>query len=96
MVPITDNWLVADWIEAIPDAEVWLVVGCKLGAINQTLLSLEKLKQMGRSPSRIFFNAPKEEYNDWISPSQKAVEPFLNNDCTIHLLTFGETATISC
>lgn len=95
MVPITDHWLVSDWIEALPDAEVWLVVGCKLGAINQTLLTLEKLKQMGRSPARIFFNATTAEQNDWIKPTRSAVEPFLNQDCTIHGLNFGETANLS-
>jgi len=93
MVPITDNWLVSDWIDAIPDAEVWLVVGCRLGAINQTLLTLEKLKQMGRSPTRIFFNATKLEQDDWIEPTRKAVEPFLNQGCTIYCLKHGETTT---
>jgi len=94
MVPITDNWLVSDWIDATPDAEVWLVIGCKLGAINQALLTLEKLHQMGRSPARIFFNATKEEYNDWIEPTQKAVEHFLNHDCQIHALNHGAEVLI--
>jgi len=89
MVPITDNWLVSDWIEAIPDAEVWLVVGCKLGAINQTLLTLEKLQQMGRSPTRIFFNAPKPELNAWITSTRQAVEPFLHRECLIFNLSYG-------
>ncbi len=90
MVPVTDQWLVSDWIEALPEAEVWLVVGCKLGAINQTLLTLEKLKQMGRSPARIFFNAPKAEFNKWITPTRKAIEPFLHNGCQVHPLNHGE------
>jgi len=95
MVPITYNWLVSDWIQAMPDAEVWLVVGCKLGAINQTLLSLDKLKQMGRAPTRIFFNATKPEQNDWVASTRKAVEPFLNQaSCTIHCLKFGEPANL--
>lgn len=95
MVPITDSWLVSDWIDTTPDAEVWLVVACKLGAINQTLLTLEKLKQMGRSPTRIIFNATKPEFNDWIASTKKAVEPFLNQDCTIHCLRFGETLSLT-
>jgi len=84
MVPITDKWLVSDWIEAMPDAEIWLVVGCKLGSINQTLLTLEKLKQMGRLPTRIFFNANKPEFNDWINATRQAVEPFLSETCRIN------------
>ena len=89
MVPITDHWLVSDWIQATPYAETWLVVGCKLGAINQTLLSLEKLKQMGRSPTRIFFNATKPEFNDWIEPTIQAVSPFLSHECVVHRVGYG-------
>jgi len=94
MVPITDSWLVSDWIEALPNYEVWLVVSCKLGAINQTLLTLEKLKQMGRLPTRIFFNTTKPEFNTWLEPTRKAVEPFVNQSCTIHCLEFGKEASL--
>jgi len=37
----------------MPDYQIWLVVNCKLGAINQTLLTLDKLGHMGRLPERI-------------------------------------------
>jgi len=90
MTPITDTWFVADWIEAMPECDVWLVVGCKLGAINQTLLTLSKLKQMHRSPARVFFNAVSAEHNAWIEPTLGAVAPFLNSDCEISMLKFGE------
>ncbi len=90
MTPITDTWLVSDWIEAMPDCELWLVVGCKLGAINQTLLTLDKLKQMERSPARIFFNATNIENNDWIESTRQAVEPFLNSACVVSSIRFGE------
>jgi len=90
MTPLTDTWLVSDWIEAMPECMLWLVVGCKLGAINQTLLTLEKLKQMGRSPARIFFNATSVENNAWIELTRQAVEPFLNPDCEVSMLTFGK------
>ncbi|MCF7821614.1 MAG: dethiobiotin synthase [Mariprofundaceae bacterium] len=95
MVPLTCNWLVSDWINAIPDAEIWLVVGCRLGAINQTLLTLGKLKQMGRTPARIFFNAATAEQNDWITSTRQAVKPFLNQECQIHMLNHGEKPDIS-
>ena len=95
MVPVSDRWLVSDWINAIPDAEIWLVVGCRLGAINQTLLTLEKLKQMGRTPARIFFNAATAEQNDWITSTRQAVKPFLNQECRIHCLNHGEKPDIS-
>jgi len=89
MTPLTDTWLVSDWIAAMPDFEVWLVVGCKLGAINQTLLTLDKLTQMQRTPARIFFNATSVEHNDWIEPTRQAVAPFLNPGCLISSLEFG-------
>jgi len=88
MTPMTDTWLVSDWIAAMPDCEIWLVVGCKLGAINQTLLTLEKLKQMQRLPARIFFNAISAENSAWIAPTRQAVEPFLQSDCMVTSLNF--------
>jgi len=54
------------------------------------LLTLEKLKQIGRSPSRIFFNATKEKFNEWIPSTRKSVEPFLNTDCTLFDLNYGQ------
>jgi len=90
MTPLTDTWLVSDWIAAMPDFALWLVVGCKLGAINQTLLTLEKLKQMNRSPARIFFNATSVENNAWLESTRQAVEPFLNTACEVTMLKFGE------
>jgi len=94
MVPITDSWLVSDWIQATPDAEVWLVIGCKLGAINQALLTLEKLQQMGRTPSRIFFNAPNVASDDWIEPVTEAVTPFLHQVCSVHRIRYGQKPEI--
>jgi len=83
MTPLTDTWLVSDWIEAMPECDVWLVVGCKLGAINQTLLTLAKLKQMNRSPARIFFNATTAEQNAWIKHVMDAVTPFIEENCHV-------------
>jgi len=90
MTPLTDTWLVSDWIAAMPNDDVWLVVGCKLGAINQTLLTLDKLKQMGRPPARIFFNAASVENNAWLEPIRQAVEPFLIPECDVSVIKFGE------
>ncbi len=95
MVPITDNWLVSDWIQAMPDAEIWLVVGCKLGAINQTLLTLDKLKQMGRTPSRIIFNATDKKQGAWIKPAVEAVAPFLPQGCKVSQLKYGQQLDIN-
>lgn len=56
MVPLTDNYLVSDWLADMPDCDVILVVGARLGCINHTLLSLAGLQQMGRAPVAIILN----------------------------------------
>ncbi|MDQ6970424.1 MAG: dethiobiotin synthase [Mariprofundus sp.] len=89
MTPLTNTWLVCDWIDAMPEYDVWLVLNCKLGAINHTLLTLVKLKQMQRSPKRIFFNATSPAQNDRIPSTHQAISPFLPADCIIDCLPFG-------
>jgi len=56
MAPLTDIWLVSDWLAAMPDCEVLLVVRARLGGINHALLTLDKLQRMGRMPHRIIIN----------------------------------------
>jgi len=90
MTPLTDAWLVCDWIDAMPEYDVWLVLNCKLGAINHTLLTLEKLKQMQRSPKRVFFNATNPAQNERIPSTSQAIRPFLPTDCMIDYLPFGD------
>ena len=94
MTPITDRWLVSDWIEAMTDYDVWLVVGCKLGAINQTLLTLAKFEQMNRSATRIFFNAANEKDNMRVDSTRRAVEPFLPADCDVSSIHYGKQPDI--
>jgi len=57
MVPLVKDFLVSDWIMAMPDAmRVLLVVRSRLGGINHALLSLDKLHRMGRDPAWIVIN----------------------------------------
>jgi len=91
MTPLTERLFVSDWIEAMEDCDLWLVVGCKLGAINQAMLTLDKLRQMGCSPVRIFFNATTVEQNAWIQPVMDAVVPFVDGDCRITALRHLES-----
>jgi len=90
MTPITETWLLSDWIDAMPVYEIWLVVNCKLGAINHTLLTLHQLKQMQRSPKRIFLNATSTTQNTCLHATHQAIAPFLPSDCTIECLKFGD------
>ncbi len=56
MVPLAPDYLVADWITDLPDAEILLVVRSRLGGINHMLLTLDKLERMGRMPKWIVIN----------------------------------------
>lgn len=56
MVPLAGNYLVSDWLGDMPDCEVMLVVRARLGGINHALLTLDKLKHMGRPPKWIIIN----------------------------------------
>jgi len=56
MVPLVKGFLVLDWLAQMPDFDVVLVVRVRLGGINQALLTLDKLNQIGRSPVRIIIN----------------------------------------
>jgi len=89
MVPLTDDYLACDWIEDLPEAEVWLVVGCRLGSINHALLTLDKLKNMGRSPARIILNATRPDDNHRLEPTRYAITPFLTKGCQMHALNHG-------
>jgi len=91
MSPLTDTWLVSDWIDAMPNYEIWLVINCKLGAINHTLLTLQKLKHMQRSPKRILFNATSPKQNVHLSSTHQAIAAFLPVGCNIDCLKFGDS-----
>ncbi len=59
MVPLkigAKPWLVSDWLQATPSAEVMLVVPIRLGCINQALLSCEHLKKIGCPPQWLVLN----------------------------------------
>ncbi|MDX8383752.1 MAG: dethiobiotin synthase [Ghiorsea sp.] len=60
MVPLiatpSDSWLVSDWLGAMPNADVMLVVPLRLGCMNHALLSCYLLAQIKRSPKWIILN----------------------------------------
>ena len=90
MVPLSDGWLVSDWLAAMSDCEVWLVIGCRLGAINHALLTLDKLNSMGRSPARVILNAASAGDESWLEPVAQAITPFLGAGCLLHRLHHGD------
>jgi len=56
MVPLAEDYLLADWLSDMPDCEVMLVVRVRLGGINHALLTLDKLNRMGRPPRWVVIN----------------------------------------
>jgi len=56
MVPLAKSFMVSDWLAAMPDCMVVLVVRARLGGINHALLSLDKLYRMGRDPAWVVIN----------------------------------------
>ncbi len=90
MVPLTEQWLVRDWLAGMPDCEVWLVVGCRLGAINHALLTLSVLQAMGRSVAHLFVNAARPQDEAWLGPVADGVRPLVDKSTRIH--TVGHNA----
>jgi len=61
MVPLVAGaqqqpWLVKDWLQTMPSAEVLLVVPLRLGCMNHTLLNCMLLAQLNRVPKWIVLN----------------------------------------
>jgi dethiobiotin synthetase len=90
MVPLTDDYLVCDWIEDMPEAEIWLVIGCRLGSINHALLTLAKLEAMARRPTHIMINAADISENISLDATKHAITPFLAKESRVHTLRRGE------
>ncbi|RME82418.1 MAG: hypothetical protein D6771_07050, partial [Zetaproteobacteria bacterium] len=55
-VPLAPGFEVRDWIARLPDWEVWVVARARIGAINHTLLTLEALAAIGRTPVWVVAN----------------------------------------
>ena len=90
MVPLTASYLVSDWLAALPEAEVWLVIGCRLGAINHALLTLAHLEAMGRTPRHIFLNAPTPADEARLESTRNALLPLVAGGIPIHTLAHGQ------
>jgi len=73
MVPLTDDYLVADWLNDMPDCEILLVVRARLGGINHALLTIDKLNRMGRPPRWIVINDGDNVGEDMLARHQQAL-----------------------
>ncbi len=83
MVPLisnsTQSWLVSDWLQAMDQAEIMLVVPLRLGCMNQLLLNCQFLATMNRSPKWIVLN--DIEQNGTAEETKRTVFPFLQRYC---------------
>lgn len=100
MAPVAEgadgrSWLVRDWIAALPDCRVCLVVACRLGAINHALLSIEALGAVGRAPSLVICNAPRPADDAWLAPVAEAIRPWLPAGARLRTLAHGQAPEAS-
>jgi len=85
MVPLTEHFLVSDWLAAMPDCVVVLVVRTRLGGINHALLTLKQLHHMGREPAWVVLNDADGSGHAVLARQAEAISPFLP-PCTQLLL----------
>jgi len=77
MAPLTEGFLVANWLARMPNYNVMLVVRSRLGGINHALLTLDKLNQIGRPPCRIIINDADNAGQGMLDRHAEAMAPFL-------------------
>lgn len=93
MVPLAPRYLLHDWIQDLQPDEIWLVARCRLGAINHTLLTLDKLQQTGHAPAHIILNAVKTAETTYLKDMQHALGAVAGCD-KIHTLRTGESLNV--
>ncbi|MFQ5581691.1 MAG: dethiobiotin synthase [Mariprofundaceae bacterium] len=89
MVPLTEKFLVSDWLAGLPDAKTLLVAQARLGAINHTLLTLKQLQHIRHAPRWLAINCTENSTNSLASLH-------LAEALRTHLATSCEVVTISC
>lgn len=86
MVPMAEGFLLSDWVEELPEAQVLLVVRARLGGINQALLSLDKLQRMGRNPDWVVVNAADGADEAMLEQHCAAIAPYMDDTSSLHCL----------
>jgi len=79
MVPLAKNFLVSDWLAAMPGCVVLLVVRTRLGGINHALLTLKQLQLIGCNPAWVVLNDADESGNAMLARHAEAMAPFLSS-----------------
>ncbi|HKJ83668.1 MAG TPA: dethiobiotin synthase [Mariprofundaceae bacterium] len=92
MVPLDERFLVSDWLAAMPDCQVLLVVRARLGGINHALLTLDRLHAMGRAPRWIVINDADGVGDAMVDRHVIALAPYLDADSRLYPLSHVDTA----
>jgi len=71
------QWLVGDWLQAMPQAEVMLVVPLRLGCMSQALVHCAYLASIQRAPKWIVLN--DLEQNQTGEETMRIISPYLVN-----------------
>ncbi|MDQ6978453.1 MAG: ATP-dependent dethiobiotin synthetase BioD, partial [Ghiorsea sp.] len=71
------QWLVGDWLQAMPQAEVMLVVPLRLGCMSQALVHCAYLASIQRAPKWIVLN--DLEHNQTGEETMRIISPYLAN-----------------
>ncbi len=86
-VPLRTGYEVRDWIRDCRPDHLWLIVRCRIGALNHLLLTLESLQAIGRQPDHIVLNALRKE--------DEAYLPALAEGCAT-VAGSGKILTLGC
>ena len=70
-------WLVSDWLQAMPDAEVMLVIPLRLGCMSQALVHCAYLASIQRTPKWIVLN--DLQHNQTGEETMRIISPYLSN-----------------
>jgi len=71
------QWLVNDWLQAMPNAEVMLVAPLRLGCMSQVLVHCAYLASIQRAPKWIVLN--DLEQNQTGEETSRIISPYLSN-----------------
>ncbi|WP_051938249.1 dethiobiotin synthase [Ghiorsea bivora] len=71
------QWLVSDWLQAMPHVEVMLVIPLRLGCMSQALVHCAYLASIQRAPQWIVLN--DLEHHQTGEETMRIISPYLSN-----------------
>lgn len=84
MVPLTNHYLVSDWLTDLKSCEIMLVIGVRLGCINHAILTLKQLSRMQCPPDYIVINALDQSSDS--EQVRLALNAYLPKNASVHVI----------